>query len=121
MKQLLYLSLGLVLISCDAYVSLPYAVKNPRAQTVNVFVPNYRCSDFSRGRDTVIGIPAHGSLLVGSSLPSVTGPVGARKRIYRRSPGYCGLVLLQTDSVPLGCSTKEWRLRRGVAVLEIKN
>lgn len=117
MKPLVFAFTWLCLSSCDAFVSLPYAVKNAGTEPVAVRLPAW---GFGLKEDTVIVIAPHQQLWVGQSMPKVTGSVGARKRIYRESPGYCGLMLVRHDTVLLGCSHREWKFRGGTSVLTLQ-
>ena len=121
MKNLFLFFTGFLLMSCDAYVSLPYVAKNKSSRPVKVFVPYYQAGgSFSKGVDTALIIPPHSTVFLGSTMPRVTGPIGALKRVYRGAPGLCGLKMIQADTVEIGCSRKEWKLRRGVSVLKIR-
>ena len=92
MKPFLFLFIGLTLSSCDVFISLPYAVRNQTSRPVKVFVPHYNSGNaFSAGVDTILEIQAHTTQFLGATLPRITGPVGASRRIYRSEPGLCGL------------------------------
>lgn len=123
MKLILFLSSGLLLCGCDAFVRLPYYLENKTSKPLNVFVPHYQANGaFGRGVDTTLEIGPHSGAFIGSTMPRVTGPVGAARRIYRESPGFCGLKLVKPDtSIALACTMKEWKLRRGISVLKIKH
>jgi hypothetical protein len=124
MKTLLFLCVGLFLISCDSFVSLAYTVENKTSQPLKVFVPNYQADGygFSKGVDTVLEIGPHASHMVGATLPRVSGLIGpARRRIYKEYPGVCGLKLIKPDTtVEVDCTREKWKLRRGVSVLKIR-
>lgn len=120
-KWFLFSFCALLLSSCDVFVSLPYHAENKTSEPVRVFVPHYQGSSvFGRGVDTILEMQAYGKLFLGTTLPRVTGPVRATKRIYDRTPGLCGLKLIRTDTTLIGCSRKEWKFRRGVSVLRIR-
>lgn len=122
MKPLLFLCSAWLLSSCDAFVSLPYSVENKTSGPVKIFVPHYRANGrFSRAVDTTLEIGPHSSAFIGTTLPRVTGPVGAMRRIYRGDPGYCGLKLIKPDTTTVACTKKEWKFKRGVSVLKIRN
>jgi hypothetical protein len=123
MKGSLFLCGAFLLSSCDAFVSLPYYVENKSDQPVRIFVPHYQANGaFGRGVDTTLQIGPHSRAFIGSTMPRVTGPVGAMRRIYRESPGVCGVRLVKPDtSIALACTVKEWKLRRGTSVLKIRD
>jgi len=123
MKPILFLFPVLLLSSCDAFVRLPYHVENKTSRPVKIFVPHYQADGaFGRGVDTTLEIGPHNGVFIGSTMPRVTGPIGASKRIYREHPGYCGLKLTTADTtMTLDCTKKEWKFRRGVSVLKIKH
>lgn len=123
MKSVPLLFIGLLFTGCDAFVSLRYVVDNKTSKSLKVFVPNYpgNESPFSRQVDTILEIKPHCVEYVGATMPRVTGPMRARKRIYKKHPGLCGLRLITPDStVSAGCTKKEWRYKRGVSVLKIR-
>ncbi len=121
MKCILCLGAVLLLSSCDAFVRLPYYIQNNTLQPLKVFVPHYQADGaFGRGVGTTLEIAPHSGAFIGSTMPRVTGPLGAARRIYRKSPGFCGLKLVKPDtSAALGCTTKAWKLRRGISVLKV--
>lgn len=123
MKYILFLFSALLLSSCDAFVSLPYYIENKTSRSIKVFVPHYQADGaFGRGVDTTLEIGPHNGAFIGSTLPRVTGPVGAMRRIYRGAPGYCGLKLVKPDTtLAVSCTEKEWKFRRGISVLKIKH
>ncbi len=124
MKAIVFLCSALVLSSCDSFVSLSYYIENKTAKPVKVFVPHYRAGNaFGRGVDTTLEIGPHASRFVEATLPRISGLIGpAKRRIYREAPGPCGLKLIKADTaIMLGCTHKEWKLRRGVSVLKIKD
>lgn len=112
----------LLLSSCDAFVSLPYHIENKTSRPVKVFVPQYQANgSFARGVDTTLEIGPHSEAFIASTMPRVTGPIGAMRRIYREAPGVCGLRFIKPDTaIALGCTRKEWKFRGGVSVLKIK-
>ncbi len=123
MKFILFLFSVLLLSSCDAFVRLPYYIENKTSGPLKVFVPHYQADGaFGRSVDTTLEIGPHSGAFIGSTMPRVTGPLGATRRIYRESPGFCGLKLVKQDTtIALACTKKEWKLRRGISVLKIKH
>lgn len=123
-KLTLFLSSALLFCSCDAFVSLSYSIENKTSRPLKVFVPGYQKSNhgFSKGVDTTLEIAPHSSEWLGTTLPRVTGPIGATRRIYRTAPGFCGLRLISADTtIALGCTRKEWKFRRGISVMKIRH
>lgn len=124
MKPVFLLFIGLLFSGCDAFVSLHYAVDNKTSKPIRVFVPNYPISGnpFGRRVDTILEIKPHSIDYAGTTLPQVTGPLRARRHIYKKQPGLCGLRFMTPDStISVGCTEKEWRYRRGLAVLRVRN
>lgn len=124
MKPVSFLLMALLLSSCDAFVRLRYAVDNRTSKPIKIFVPKYPGNEnpFSRQVDTILEVKPHHVEYVGATMPRVTGPLRARKRIYKKQPGLCGLRFMRPDStVSLGCTAKEWRYKRGTSVLTIRN
>lgn len=123
MKLILFLSLAFVFSSCDAFVSLSYYVKNKSAGPVTVFVPGYMANGaFGRGVDTTLQIAPHSGVYIGGTMPQITGPIGASRRIYREYPGFCGVKIISPDTnIAVPCTKKVWKFRRGISVLNIKH
>lgn len=123
MNKLYILVLAIILSSCDAYVGLSYVVKNKTSKPVKIFVPGYPGNDGPYGtqKDTILVIEPHGDKMVGSTMPRVTGPIGATRRVYREQPGWCGVKVVKQDSmVEIPCTKKKWKLRHGCGTLIIR-
>lgn len=111
------LILSAMLISCDRWIVMGYAVKNNTGHEVTLFVPNY--SDYSSGRqkDTTLTIQASETLIM--SGIRIMHP--SKRGFYRNNPGVCGIKRLENDtSIELGCSKKEWKYRKGRSLMILK-
>lgn len=118
MRLFLFLITGLFLSSCDAYVSLSYAVKNKSYVPVKVVVPNYSINGYDRGRDTVLEVKPHTVVIIGRTLPCISGSFRAgTKKLYTAQPGLCDVKIIAKDTNLITCTKKRWKLRRGCAVL----
>lgn len=121
--KVIYIALLAVsLNSCDAYVRLTYVVSNESSKPINVFVPHYAINGFDRDRDTIFEINPREVIIVGNTLPRISGSFRAgTKKIYRQQPGLCGLKLIKADTtVEVPCTEKKWKYRHGCGMLIIR-
>ena len=120
-----FYALGFLVLftSCDALLTMSYSVKNKTKKEITVFVPNfpvaYNSISFNQQKDTFITLLPNQELIVGRNS-KIDFP-WARKNIYRKHPGICGIQRIdQQNIVKLGCTKKEWKYWKGVSTLRIK-
>lgn len=123
-SYLLLLLVSMALISCDAVNQLRYSVRNDRSESIKVHIPNFPIEpnkgQFSARVDTIIEIRPKEELWIGTSPPDIDFP-WATKRIYKKSPGICGIELVESESViPLDCSKENWKYKKRWSTLEIE-
>ena len=109
--------------SCDAKLTMIYSVKNKTKNEIQLFVPNLPINNsnlyFGEKKDSFLILLPNQEIIVGSNF-KIDFP-WARKNIYRKHPGICGIQRIdQQNIVKLGCSKKEWKYWKGVSTLRIK-
>jgi hypothetical protein len=109
--------------SCDAMLTMTYSVKNKTKNEIQLFVPNLPINNsnlyFGEKKDSFLILLPNQEIIVGSNF-KIDFP-WARKNIYRKHPGICGIQRIdQQNTVKLGCSKKEWKYWKGVSTLRIK-
>ncbi len=113
----------LTFVSCDAVNRLQYFVKNKTDQTIHVHISAYPIDvgrEFSEAVDTLIELKPNASHWVGTSPMDIDFP-WATKNIYKKTPGICGLELVQNGAIiPLDCTKSSWKYKRRCSTLKIK-
>ena len=109
--------------SCDAMLTMIYSVKNKTKNEIQLIVPNLPINNnnlyFGEKKDSFLILLPNQEIIVGSNF-KIDFP-WARKNIYRKHPGICGIQRIdQQNIVKLGCSKKEWKYWKGVSTLRIK-
>jgi len=122
-KSILLVISIIMLVSCDAMLHMAYTVENKSKEDIKIFVPNYpiepTLSNFGERKDTTIILKPDEKALVGIGS-KIDFPWGT-KNIYKNQPGICGIKKIKADtSISLGCSTSEWKYRKGRSILKIK-
>ena len=112
-----------LLTSCDAMLTMSYAVKNKSKNKIGLYIPNYptdgNFNQFSKRRDTLIWLLPNEEIIVGRNS-KIDFP-WATKNIYRNQPGICGIEVMKPELIErIGCTKKEWKYRKGIATLRIK-
>lgn len=96
-----------------------YEVHNTSKSDVTIFVPNY-ISDRQTNpshRDTILTLKPNEVAMV--SGVRVMYP--SSKGFYRNYPGVCGIKrILKDTSIPVGCTRKEWKYKKGNSILILK-
>lgn len=115
---------ALTLISCDSVNHLHYAVENKTNEKIRIHAPSYPIDqnrgEFSAKVDTIIEISPNETLWVGTSAMDIDFP-WATKNIYRKSPGICGLELVENDTLfKLDCTDSSWKYNKRWSTLKIK-
>ena len=118
------LLLLIILNSCDAANHVFYSVKNNSKEHIKLHVPKFQTEPskgaFSTTVDTIIKLTPDQSIWIGTSPMDIDFP-WATKKIYRISPGICGLELIESDTViKLDCSKSNWKYKRKQSILKIK-
>jgi hypothetical protein len=121
-----YLLVSLILVlstSCDAMLTMSYAVKNKSKNNIGLYIPNYpsegNFDKFSKRRDTLIWLLPNEEIIVGRNS-KIDFP-WATKNIYRNQPGICGIEVIKPELIEIiGYTKKEWKYRNGVSILRIK-
>lgn len=120
-KVLLLFSLFLSLLSCDAVNRVAYTVKNKQSSVIRIYVPFYSPNGgYSHAKDTVLTLKPGEERHIATSMMKIGFPSDSKK-IYRESPGICGVKLITADSAKtFGCTQKEWKYHGGMSTLKIK-
>jgi hypothetical protein len=110
-------------VGCDAYLGMPYIVKNKTKETVQLKITNYQPSQndyiFARVVDTIIALHPNESVMVGYNR-KLDFPWGT-KNSYRNQKGVTNFDLLQNDTiVPLDKSDANWKYIRKTARFTIR-
>ncbi len=121
-KTLLFWLLTLtafLLSSCDTWIFMRYEVHNKSKSDVTIFVPNY-ISDRQTNpshRDTILTLKPNEVAMVGG----VRAIYPSGRGFYRNYPGVCGIKrILKDTSIPVGCTRKEWKYKKGNSILILK-
>lgn len=118
------LLLMLILVGCDAVNIMSYSVKNKTDKTISIQIPSTikggYSQSFNHQKDTVIQLKPDETAWIGRSEMDIDFP-WATKKIYKKTPGVCGLSLLFANRMlPLSCEKSDWKYRRGTSTLLIK-
>lgn len=114
----------MTLIACDAVNHIQYIVKNQTDQTIRLHIPHFPVDPnqgmLSQQVDTIIEVKPNEFLWVGTSPMDIDFPWAAKK-IYKKSPGVCGIELIEKDTlINLDCTDSSWKYKRNCSTLKIK-
>lgn len=124
LRNMVYGMFLITAVGCDAVNQVFYTVENRTDKSVYIRVPNFPTDPgngfYSETKDSTIEIGAHEEKVVGVSPMDISFPWGSR-RIYKETPGICGIQRVENDSViTLDCTRKSWHYRSGCATYKIK-
>lgn len=116
--------LGIIMSGCDAVNIMSYSVKNKTDETVSIRIPSTSQGGYSQAfdhqKDTVIQLKPDETAWIGRSEMDIDFP-WTTKKIYKKTPGVCGLSLLFANRMlPLSCEKSDWKYKLGTSTLLIK-
>ena len=116
--------LSVILYSCSAVNHLYYSVQNKTDKNIRIHIPNYPIDpnqgEFSTRVGTIIEIKPNESIWVETSPMDIDFP-WATKNIYKKTPGICGLELIESNTlIKLDCTYENWKYKKRWSTLKIK-
>lgn len=117
LKKIYILSFLALLTSCDAYLRMPYVVKNCRSDNVSIRVSDYLSEQTGEiVQDTVVQLKPNETIIVAIAIG--IGFPWDSKKIFHNNPGVQNFQTL--DSLEFDNSDKYWTYKKKSSIFEIK-
>ena len=116
-KNICILSFLALLTSCDAYLRMPYVVKNCRSDNVSVKITDYLNEQTGEiVQDTVVQLKPNETITVATTIG--IGFPWDNKKLFNNNPGVQNFQTL--DSLEFDNSDKYWTYKKKSSIFKIK-
>jgi len=116
---LLTIGISLMLYSCDAYLSMPYDIKNETGEIIKLNVKYFPIGRYEYVEDTIIELIPNSNLTIGYG--EAIGFPWETKKIFKKNPGVENFELLIEDSINhINKSDENWKYMDGKSIYKIQ-